>query len=84
MADQTCEYTVHDPNYRSCREPAPHLARFDGREHPLCDEHVKPKYHPPDVRKKLPGIVKRVVARATQEPSPAPRRLRSKSEGGGW
>jgi hypothetical protein len=45
-----CEYSEKG---RACKEEATMQVRYGRREHPLCLEHGKPKYHPPDIRHTL-------------------------------
>lgn len=52
--------------YTTCRDLATRNVRYDGRIFPLCDEHIKPRYHPADVHHKLPGALRRAVRVATE------------------
>jgi hypothetical protein len=45
--DDRCEYG------RSCGEPRTHAVIWHAVRHPLCTEHAKPEYHPPDLRSQL-------------------------------
>ena len=53
-----CGYTERG---RACHEPGIHEVQFDGRKLRLCDRHSRPEFHPPDLRKKLPGRVQPAV-----------------------
>lgn len=39
--------------YVGCKETATMQVRFNRKIHPLCAEHGKEKYHPPDLRHTL-------------------------------
>lgn len=47
-----CEYAVYGSGKR-CHGHATHTVKYGGKNHPLCDEHAKPQYHPPDLRAKV-------------------------------
>jgi hypothetical protein len=48
---RACDYHEHD---RPCRQPAVVEIKLDGKPVKLCDRHLRPEYHPEDIRKKLP------------------------------
>lgn len=48
-------------NERECRETAFVVVRVDGRDTPICKRHADPGFWPPDLRKKLPGKIRRAL-----------------------
>ena len=57
---EPCDADDHERG-RACREPGVHEVQMDGKRLRLCERHVRPEFHPPDLHKKLPGAVKRVL-----------------------
>ena len=51
---KTCAYYV-DGGKRRCRQPAAGVIKADRFSVPalMCDEHLRPEAHPPDLRDKL-------------------------------
>lgn len=43
-------------SYVGCETPATHVVNFTHLDHPLCDEHAKPKYHPADLHDRIKPI----------------------------
>lgn len=39
--------------YGGCKGPTRGYVIFGAAKHPLCDEHSKLKYHPPDLKRKV-------------------------------
>lgn len=59
-----CGY--HEGN-RHCGAQAIYEAKIAGRDLLLCERHIRPEFWPPDLRKKLPGRLKRLAAALTQQ-----------------
>lgn len=53
-----CVYRERD---RDCHEPGAYEIQFSGRKNWLCERHVRPEFHPPDLRKRLPGRIQRAI-----------------------
>jgi hypothetical protein len=51
-----CDYRERNNH---CRQDAAYEVQFDGRKVRLCVRHSRPEFHPPDLHKKLPGIIRR-------------------------
>lgn len=47
-----CSYSRYAEG-RRCRNQATHTVKYGRKDHPLCEEHAKPQYHPPDLRSKV-------------------------------
>lgn len=52
---------------RACRQTPIYEVKLDGREYRLCERHARPEFWPPDLRKKLPGRLKRLAVALTQQ-----------------
>jgi hypothetical protein len=63
MADEAGARCGYYERNRHCPDPGVHQVQFDGKKYRLCERHVRPEFHPPDLHKKLPGPVKRAVRR---------------------
>jgi len=50
-AGSRCGY--HVDGFRRCRELAVVTARIGEQDVPLCEQHKRPKFHPPDLHKRL-------------------------------
>ena len=61
MGRVRCDY--HDKGFR-CQAEGVYGVQFDGRPVRLCVTHAEPRFHPPDLHKKLPGRVRRALTGA--------------------
>ena len=59
-----CDY--HERN-RACLQVAVYEVKLDGRELGLCERHARPEFWPEDLRKKLPGRLKRLAVALAQQ-----------------
>jgi hypothetical protein len=50
-------------NERTCAGPVRYEVRIDGKYLLLCDRHSQPRFWPPDLRRKLSGRLRRLLAR---------------------
>jgi hypothetical protein len=56
VADTKCVYRERE---RACHEAVAMTVKIGGRESPLCERHLDPRFWPPDLRKRLPGRLRR-------------------------
>lgn len=59
-ADTRCDY--HEREFR-CADDAEMEIKIDGKPAKLCKRHLKPEYHPQDIRRMLPGKIAMALRR---------------------